>query len=71
MPTLPRRVFALAIKFGAHADCLIVGEEAACNSCRELVEDALDVFYGSLDTTGEKLVAIATDFAMDIDEEQS
>lgn len=69
-PSLPRRVFKLAMDNGAHADCLVAGRPTACQSCCEMVEDSLDHFYGLLDTTGEKLVAIAIDFALDIESEQ-
>lgn len=70
-PSLPHRVFAFAMSYGAHADCLIAGRPSACQPCCGLVEDSLDHFYGQLDTTGDKLVAIAADFAVDIENEQS
>ena len=70
-PNLPRRVFALVMRHGAHADCLIAGQEGSCRPCCDLVEDGLIHFYGHLDTHTEILVAIAADFAVDITQEQS
>ena len=71
LPSLPRKVFALAMKYGAHADCLIAGQEGSCGPCCDLVEDALIHFYGHLDTHTEILFAIAADSAVDITQEQS
>ena len=67
-PTLPRKVFRLAMLAGAHADCLVSGSDHACEACSQIIISVFDRLYGHL-TEEQIYIAVTRDFEEDIVED--
>lgn len=63
----PDRVLHLAQRWGAHPQCLDADEDGACEGCRELVFEAMDVYYGRSETADDAFMAILSDLMEDFD----